>query len=86
MDWYEGVIEKPVRDLVRLLRDNGFNTSCSSGHEMTVQCEQVLDGEVQRLHNLLYNNGYRNYNIEVCVYVRDGHVSSHFEIKITNEI
>jgi len=52
--WYEHCIEEPVRDVVRLLRDHGFNTDCSCGHKMYIQCQFSLDGELERLHNLLY--------------------------------
>lgn len=72
IDWYEDYIEEPIRDLVRLLRNNGFNTECSCGHEMNVQCQYIPEGEIQRLHNLLFNKGYRNYKIEVRLFVLDG--------------
>ncbi len=36
MDWYEENIEEPIRPLVHLLRENGFNTECSCGHEEEV--------------------------------------------------
>lgn len=38
MNWYEENIEESIIPLVKLLRDNGFNTECSCGHEMYVQC------------------------------------------------
>lgn len=62
MDWYDN-IEAPIRPLVKLLRDNGFNTYCSCGHEMKVDCDLTLDGEMKRLHDLLAHNGHRNYTI-----------------------
>ncbi len=55
MDWYDKNIEKPIRDFVRHLRDNGFNTVCSCGHEMEVQCSYSVDGEIKRLHDLIWN-------------------------------
>lgn len=81
-NWYEIAIEKPVRPLVKLLRDNGFNTECSCGHEMYVQCEYMLDGEIKRLHDLLFNNGYRDYTIDVHIRVMDGHLYPTLDIKI----
>ncbi len=72
-DWYKDNIEEPVRGIVKLLRDNGFNTQSSCGHSMTVQCEFLPDGPINRLHNLLFNNGFRNYMIITCVEVIDGH-------------
>lgn len=73
MGWCEEVIEEQIRKEVKLLRDNGFNTECSCGHEMYVQCQYLIDGDIQKLHNLLFNNGYRNYTISVEVKVLDGH-------------
>lgn len=80
--WYEQNIEKPIRPLVKLLRDYGFNTTCSCGHTMTVSCDYKPDGEVDRLHGLLFNNGYRNYVIVVEHLVLEGHSYSFMEIKL----
>ena len=74
MDWYEEYIEEGVRDVVRLLRNNGFNTTWSCHHEMRVQITTYMDGEMKRLHGVLYNNGYGEYKINLCVYVENGHV------------
>jgi hypothetical protein len=84
MDWYDEYIEEPVRDLVRLLRDNGFNTECSCGHDMYIQCQVIPDGELQRLHNLLYNN-YESYKIEILLECIDGNWFSTLNIKILKE-
>jgi predicted aldo/keto reductase-like oxidoreductase len=54
-DWYEKNVEETVRDVVRLLRDNGVNTVGSCHHDMTVQCEHVVDGQLKDIHDLLYN-------------------------------
>ena len=70
--WYEN-IEVPLKDVVYILRNNGFNTECSCGHEMYIQCQYILNGNIQELHNLLFNNGFRNYEILVTVKVVDGH-------------
>lgn len=85
MDWYDEYIEEPIRDLVKLLRDNGFNTECSCGHKMYVQCQCIPDGEFKRLHDLLYNNGYRNYRIEMTLECIDGNYISTTEVKIIKE-
>jgi len=82
ISWYEGTIEEPVRELVRLLRNNGFNTECSCGHEMYVQCQYIPDGQIHRLHDLLFNNGYRNYKIEVVVRVVGGNLHASLDISI----
>ncbi len=66
MDWYEKYIEEPVRDTVKLLRNNGYNTKSSCGHEMIVMCElSLVDSGIDRLDTLLYDNDYRNYHIDV---------------------
>jgi len=53
-DWYEENVEEGVRALVRALRDEGFNTECSCHHEMYVQMQYIIDGEVKRLHDLVW--------------------------------
>ena len=65
MNWYEENIEEPVREVVKLLRENGINTVCSCGHKMYVECNfiDVLDAE--RVWHLLVNNGYKGFKIEL---------------------
>ena len=46
---------------------------CSCHHEMYVQCQLVVDGELERLHILLFNSGYNNYTIESTLKVMDGY-------------
>jgi hypothetical protein len=52
--WYEEHIEEGVRDVVRFLRDNGYNTCCSCHHDMTIQVEASPGIDLQNLHNILY--------------------------------
>ena len=85
MDWYKEHIEEPVRSLVKLLRNNGFNTECSCGHEMYVQCQYILDGDIMRLHNLLFNNGYRDYEINVIIQVKEGYCYPSLDLKLKNK-
>lgn len=66
MNWYEENIEEPIRGIVKILRNNGFNTECSCGHEMYIQCQYIPEGSIQRLHELLYER-YKNYKIEVII-------------------
>ena len=85
MSWYEEYIEEPIRDLVKHLRSNGFNTFCSCGHKMYVQCEYIPDGEIGRLHHLLFNYFFENnkpinYTITVSHQVIDGHSYSSIHI------
>ncbi len=76
-NWLEDNIEEGVRDVVKLLRDNGFNTTCSCHHEMLIQCDLHLDGMFQDLHELLFNYFHErgekcNYRIEYSIRCIDG--------------
>ena len=64
-NWYDQ-IEEPIRPLVRLLRDNGFNTTCSCGHtpEPYIEMEWYFDDDIKRLRSLLLENSYKNF--ELC--------------------
>ncbi len=64
MTWYERMIEKPIRPQVKILRDNGFNTTCSCGHDMYVEMDITDVHEIDRLYNLLIENGYEKIVIE----------------------
>lgn len=86
MGWLEDIIEEGIRSEVKLLRDNGFNTECSCGHEMYVQCQYVIDYEIKRLYDLIYNYLYENkkpinFEINVVVEVMDGHPYPTMQIK-----
>lgn len=86
MDWYEEYIEEPVRDVVKLLRNNGFNTECSCGHEMYVQCQYVIDYEIKRLYDLVWNYLYNkkvpiDFTIDVVVQVIDGKPYPSLEVR-----
>jgi hypothetical protein len=78
MNWYEENIEEPIRDIVKLLRNNGFNTTCSCGHEMYVEGDLLIDGELKKLHDLLYNYYCENkkikpnYEITFTLQIQDG--------------
>jgi len=80
-DWYDENIEEPVREIVRLLRNNGFNTECSCGHDMYVQCEYDMRDGTSDLHRLLFHNGFQNYTIHICHQVMDGHTYIHADIQ-----
>jgi len=67
MDWYDD-IDEPIRNIVRLLRDNGFNTTCSCGHEMYIEGDLSADYELQRLHYLLYTYFCENDKRELLNY------------------
>jgi hypothetical protein len=64
-DWYES-IEEPIRELVRLLRNNGFNTYSSCSHKKIVEMEWYgYEEEVRALYNLLFDNGYNNFELHI---------------------
>jgi|WetSurMetagenome_2_1015567.scaffolds.fasta_scaffold1260366_1 hypothetical protein len=76
-NWYE-CIEKPIRNLVFRLRNNGFNTECSCGHEMYVQCQYIPEGYFMELTRIISiflneNNLPINYKIELIISIIDGH-------------
>ena len=82
MSWYEEHIEEGVRFPVKLLRDNGINTSCSCEHDKYVQCDNyVNDGHIQHIDYVLFNAGYRNYTIEMHLTREDGHLRNFIDIK-----
>jgi hypothetical protein len=66
LDWYS-TLEPGMRIVVRLLRDNGFNTTCSCEHGRYVELEWYADEDVTRLLNLLLENGYKDFALE-CVW------------------
>ncbi len=69
--WYDS-LEAPIRKLVKLLRDNGFNTTCSCGQGMWVELElyQGMDG-LERIRSLLLEHGYRDFTITGDLMVMD---------------
>ncbi len=71
MNWYEKYIEEGIRNAVKLLRDNGFNTFYSCHHAMVVECESYESGDIERLYNLLIENGYGNFKILLTYYTRE---------------
>lgn len=65
-DWYERFIEEPLRPLIKLLRNNGFNTVCSCGHlpKPYIQIEWYDEKEdIRRLYDLLVENNFKNFTI-----------------------
>lgn len=64
-NWYRKNIESSVRPLVKLLRENGFNTTCSCGHlpNPYIEMSWFADSDITRLYNLLEMNGYKNFVI-----------------------
>lgn len=61
-NWYQ-TIESEVRDLVKLLRNNGWNTTCSCGHEMIIQIDIQNMDEMEKLGTFLIENGIKEFDI-----------------------
>lgn len=89
-DWYDKVIERPIRPIVELLRNNGWNTVCSCGcvGGMYVEGENVIDDRLFKLHNLLYNYFCEkkikpNYEITFTLNVNNGNIEeSSFHVNL----
>jgi hypothetical protein len=57
-------IEPGIRNVVKLLRDNGINTTCSCEHEMYIEFECYSDSsEIDTIYYALFNAGYRGFKI-----------------------
>jgi hypothetical protein len=67
-NWYNQ-IELPVRNLVKLLRNNGFNTTSSCGHKNPFPYVQMewygFEEEARKLYNLLCENDYKDFEIQL---------------------
>jgi len=79
-------IEEPIRELVRVLRDNGINTTCSCGHEMYIEADIFPNGDLYTIHRSLFdyladNNMPINYKINIYLECREGHHRSYAIIR-----
>ena len=76
-DWYINTIEEPLRDIVKALRNNGVNTECSCGHEMTIQCQSIdPTTEFKNIRNVFMMMGIDRYRLELSREVID---NAHFD-------
>ena len=66
-DWYEQNIEEGIRETVRLLRDNGINTTSSCQHVMAIEAENYESSEIEKIYNLLIERGFDGFTIEVAL-------------------
>jgi hypothetical protein len=69
--WYDS-LEAPIRPFVKLLRDNGWNTTCSCGHGMWVELDiYTYMDDLEHLRNFLIEHGYRDFTIRGDMRVQD---------------
>ena len=80
-DWYSN-IEPGIRDLVRLLRDHGFNTTSSCAHRMEITIDlwpgENIEGNATLLglDSLLSGNTGHDYDILLRLERRNGAMRS----------
>jgi hypothetical protein len=65
LNWYESNIDEDIRPIVKLLRDNGFNTKSSCGHMMYVQSALYYNVAPIKIINLLKEKGYKQFKINI---------------------
>ena len=60
-------VEIPLKDLVKLLRNKGFNTIGSCGHlpEPYINIDRFDEENLESLYNLLVENGYKNFQLRL---------------------
>jgi len=67
-NWYNENIETQIRELVYLLRNNGYNTYDSCEDSMHVSCELYSDLNFKDIDDLLRNGGYDNFKVNFRYY------------------
>lgn len=77
--WYDS-IEPGIRPFVRLLRDNGINTTCSCEHTMTIEASWRHADELQRIWDLLCTG---NYLFDITARMAKNLCSSGWSLKVT---
>lgn len=65
--WYKN-IEKGIRRVVKLLRNNGINTTYSCHHAMVIEAENYSSDEIDAVYNLLVQNGYEGFTLELKLF------------------
>jgi len=65
-DWYEENIEEGIRDVVKALRDNGINTTCSCEHEMWIEAETYdPSSELNTIFNVLVEKNIHEWTAKI---------------------
>jgi len=63
MNWYKK-LEPKIRPYVKLLRDNGINTTNSCEHDMSIDIALKDMAEVDYIGSVLIDNAVNNFTIE----------------------
>lgn len=61
--WYDN-LELEIRPLVRMLRDGGWNTISSCGHEMSIEVMVPNMDDIELLAVFLSDHGIKSFRIE----------------------
>lgn len=83
-DWYMTAIEEPIRELVKRLRDRGINTTCSCGHDMTIEGDvNDIQHEEWVISTTLIELGFKDFkiNYERTIGPSVNYFRFHIEIK-----
>ncbi len=84
-NWYN-CIEEPIRDLVKMLRNNGINTFCSCGHGMWIQCETYEEcNDLNTIYGVMCELKIKKYRTIVFDDIIDGFRYKHIEIQLPDE-
>ena len=84
-NWYNEYIEKPIRKVVERLREYGINTTCSCGHDMTIQCEYYDNKELTRIYTILAELNIKNYKAIVVDNIQEGYRNTYVEIMLPDK-
>ena len=67
-NWYKINIEKPTREIIKNLRNNGINTFCSCGHKLWIQCETYDPTEdLNTIFCVLVTMNIKQYRVNIFV-------------------
>lgn len=83
--WYEN-IEPGIREVVFLLRNNGYNTTCSCEHEMLVQGHFDPTDDLYMLDTILFNAGYEQFILDIRMErTKESGVRRWFDLRLPKE-
>ena len=84
--WYKNNIEKPVRKIVKNLRNQGINTQCSCGHRLYIQCGSIdIFEELRTIYNVLVTMNIDTYQVILYENCIDSHKHTCLEIMLPDE-